>query len=319
MTITVYKSSDASAPVMTGQAGALAGVLDACLVNGYGAKAAAGWGVAFTGTNLRSYRAASGNRLYLALDDTGTTTGKLTGYEVMTAVTTGTGLFPTALQVSGGLFQLKSTTADGTARPWMLIADGTFFYLFVYSAQTVLPSSSSSDGFCMFGDIISNASGDAYGTILVAQTVATVANGVGALINSLTGFSASTGHYIPRIYTQTGTAQAVAKISATRSLNSSPTVMGNDMLAPVFPDPVTGGLTLKETFIVENSTQPLTRGKIPGLYDLLHNNTSLALAFTNLDTIAGTGPYAGITYVLVRIFGAGVTGYAAIQITGTWA
>src|SRR5277367_4813757 len=99
MTITVYKSSDASAPVLSGQAGAMAGVLDACLVNGYGSKAAAGWGTAFTGTNLRAYQPASGNRLYLALDDTGTTSCRLTGYEAMSAVSTGTGPFPTSLQV----------------------------------------------------------------------------------------------------------------------------------------------------------------------------------------------------------------------------
>ena len=38
---TIYRSTDASAPVLTGEVGKLVDLLDACLVNGYGAKSAA--------------------------------------------------------------------------------------------------------------------------------------------------------------------------------------------------------------------------------------------------------------------------------------
>src|SRR5665213_148990 len=320
MTITVYKSSDASAPVLTGQAGAAAGVLDACLVNGYGSKAAAGWGVAFTGTNTRAYRPASGNRLYLSVDDTGTTSCRTSGFEVMTGVLTGTGQFPTAAQVSGGLFTLKSATADATARPWMVIADATFAYVFFFAAQTVLTNTSTNDGMLMFGDLISNASGDAYGTLIMSQAVATVGAGnTSGSVSYAPAFAAAVGHYVPRLYTQTGTAQQVVKVCATRSANSAPGGFGNDTLAPNFPDPVTGGATLEEVFIMENAALPVTRGKIPGLYNLLHNPASLAVAYTNLDTINGTGVYAGNTYTLVNLWAANAKDYAAIQTTGTWA
>lgn len=40
---TIYRSTDASAPAMTSSSGSLIDVLNACLVTGYGAKAAAGW------------------------------------------------------------------------------------------------------------------------------------------------------------------------------------------------------------------------------------------------------------------------------------
>lgn len=43
MPLTIYKSTDVGAPVMNSSAGSLLAVLDACLVNGYGSKAAAGW------------------------------------------------------------------------------------------------------------------------------------------------------------------------------------------------------------------------------------------------------------------------------------
>jgi hypothetical protein len=43
MTVRIYRSTDGSAPVLTGQAGKLTDLLDAILVNGYGSKTAAGW------------------------------------------------------------------------------------------------------------------------------------------------------------------------------------------------------------------------------------------------------------------------------------
>ncbi len=56
MTVTVYRSTDASAPQLSGTAGSLAAILDGCLVTGYGSKPAAGWTTAFTSGDLRSYR-----------------------------------------------------------------------------------------------------------------------------------------------------------------------------------------------------------------------------------------------------------------------
>jgi len=53
---TLYQSTDSGAPALSGQAGSLLEVLDACLVNGYGGKAAAGWGIAFSSGNKRVYR-----------------------------------------------------------------------------------------------------------------------------------------------------------------------------------------------------------------------------------------------------------------------
>ena len=56
MGVTVYRFDDAGAPTLSAAAGALISVLDACLVNGYGAKPAAGWTKAFSGTNQAAYR-----------------------------------------------------------------------------------------------------------------------------------------------------------------------------------------------------------------------------------------------------------------------
>ena len=75
MTVIVYRWDDPSAPVLSSpSAGSLIGVLDACLVNGYGSKAAAGWTKAFSGTKLAAYRQGGGSMCYLRIDD-GTGTG----------------------------------------------------------------------------------------------------------------------------------------------------------------------------------------------------------------------------------------------------
>lgn len=72
MTVTAYFSTDASAPTLTGTTGSLVALLDAILVNGYGAKAAAGWSIAYTGTSKRDYKQGTGsNGYYLDVDDSG--------------------------------------------------------------------------------------------------------------------------------------------------------------------------------------------------------------------------------------------------------
>lgn len=61
MGVTVYRFDDAGAPTLSAAAGALISVLDACLVNGYGAKPAAGWTKAFSDTNQAAYRQGAGS------------------------------------------------------------------------------------------------------------------------------------------------------------------------------------------------------------------------------------------------------------------
>jgi hypothetical protein len=72
------RSTDAGAPVSSGTVGSLIGLLDACLVNGYGTKAGAGLTIPMPPSP------------------------KVVGYEVMTDINTGTGQFPTSTQENVG-------------------------------------------------------------------------------------------------------------------------------------------------------------------------------------------------------------------------
>lgn len=332
MTITVYRSDDASAPTLTGQVGSLTTVLDALLVNGYGALAAAGWAIAYTATNKRVYRAAAGNRRYLQVDDANTLAAgaqyaRTVAYESMSAITTGTAPVPMAGQVSGGLFFQKSQTADATVRPWYAIATGTFFYFCAQAFNTagVGPTGGNiyPDNFLCFGDFTSKLSGDAYNTLHLAGGV--TGNNSSPMSMVLSGTWATiAGHYVMRAYTQIGSSAQVAKSQAKRGISSAPTNLGLDTADPSFPDPITGGMNLSEVYIIESGgggTIALTRGLFPGLYNIGHNGPSLSLAYNNLDTIAGAGVFAGVTFLLLKLPNGpfATIGYAALQITGTWA
>ncbi|MCZ7641379.1 MAG: hypothetical protein M5U12_38155 [Verrucomicrobia bacterium] len=123
---TVYRCTDSGAPSLSGVAGSLTALLDACLVNGYGSLPAAGWTKPFVDTGKAVYRnaAAAVARSYYRVTDVGTTWARIRGYDAMSSVDAGTGEFPTSTVISGdGLFAYKSSTADTTPRPWILLAD----------------------------------------------------------------------------------------------------------------------------------------------------------------------------------------------------
>src|SRR4051812_21450587 len=170
MPVTVYRSTDPSAPVLDGLAGSLVNLLDKCLVAGYGAKAAAGWTKPFTGTNTAVFRQGGGNSFYLDVADNGpgvatTQEARLRGYEAMTAVATGTGPFPTVALAANGLFIRKSAAAAATARVWTLIADDRTFYLFIQSGDVA----GQWWGF-NFGDFYSYVTGtDNYRTMIIGR------------------------------------------------------------------------------------------------------------------------------------------------------
>jgi hypothetical protein len=233
MTVRVYRSTDASAPALTGQVGSLIALLDAVLVNGYGAVSAAGWTKSFSTTNKAAYRQNATGAvntaapMYLYVDDTGPGAGaareaRACGFETMSAITpTGTGQFPTAALSTIGIGTVvirKSVSADTTPRPWTIIANGQTIYLFTETGDNVTPVAANC-GF-MFGDIKSYKSGDLYSVMIMGRQ--TENNGssqceamscigpTGSLIYNMS--NVIYGHYIARHWTQLGSATKCGKI-----------------------------------------------------------------------------------------------------------
>ena len=82
MSFTIYRSTDASPPVLNGTAGSLRALLLACLVDGYGAKAAAGWAETFNQTVVKfTDRAKDLNEDSVTWDDTPLAPSRLSDVE----------------------------------------------------------------------------------------------------------------------------------------------------------------------------------------------------------------------------------------------
>lgn len=312
MAVRVYFSTDSGAPVLSGTAGSLIALLDACLISGYGtapnAKAGAGWAKAFSGTNVAVYRAATGLRHFHRFDDAGTTGARARGYEAMTDATdTGTGPFPTDAQISGGGYVYKSASANTTAVPWVLITNGRTVYLIVQS-QAGFENSSVH----MFGEITSYKAGDAYHSAIICQPSTPNGNGsYFASISSNSGnFSALNGHYLARSHTQVTGAVTCGK--------SSDYTRGAHAGTHPYPDPVTGGILLAPLYVLEAGAN-VTRGVLPGIWSQLHgaNNTAVG---PMLGTFDGTGELAGRSFMFFSCFSAqgGFAVRLVAEISDTW-
>lgn len=323
MAVTVYKSSDASAPVLTGLAGSLITVLDACLVNGYGSKAAAGWTIPYTGTNKRVYRAPGGAQHYFRVDDTAVNATALgreaqfRGYEAMTTVDAGTGPFPTTTQVTvSGLAIRKSDTVAATARTWVVVADSKTVYLFIDT-----PEFTGYGGYC-FGEIFSlKGAGDAYRSILIGRSLQNSALDADDNMQSISfGAVAAVGlagHYMPRHYL----GEVILPVTVGKhgdgvkgvSIEILAPRIGNGMVA--YPNPVDGSLMLSQVWIHDDlGSQMAIRGRMRGFWHFLH---PVGSPVSDGDTFAGTGPLAGKTFLVIKPVALG-DGLYVLETSDTW-
>lgn len=327
MTVRLYKSTDASAPTLTGQVGSLVALLDAVLVNGYGSQTAAGWSIAYTATNKRDYLQASGHSgFYLDVDDSAPTTAKearTRGYEAMTAQATGTNAFPTSAQSSFGVVCRKSVSADSVTRPWYMVADGGTFYLFVDTGDFISPAYSLA---FYFGDFFSYKASDAYGCAIIGRntenTGANSAEGLPSLAPLNAMLTASTpAHYVARSWTGTGGSIAFAKHTSVMmytngSGSSYATVTGSSASPVTYPNGPDAALELAPIWIGHNSA---IRGYLKGLWCPLHVQPT-----GHGDTFSGSGNMSGKSFLSLNVQSAIVstspsaTGQIVVETSDTW-
>lgn len=351
MTVTVYKSTDGSAPTLTGQAGSLTTLLDAVLVNGYGAKSAAGWSIGQTTTNKRQYVQGSGSTGYsLWVDDTAVTTAKearCSGYVTMSATTpTGTGQYPTAAQSSIGTGMLiirKSTTADSTTRVWTIIADATVFYIFTETGDYASPVGAFS---AMFGDFFTYGSSDTSNCAIIgrqiensnaAQNNSTIYEGFPQLALPNTGLLSNTlnGHYVAANFTNVGGSLACGKHTDQTKMGwnagnngmqlgylgswttgGSNTVWINQFSYPNGPD---AGLYMAPVWLHHQGN---VRGYLKGLWGPLQH-----MPLNHGDTFSGTGNLTGKSFLVQALVAptnasvntAGSASQVFIETSNTWA
>jgi hypothetical protein len=276
--------------------------------------ASIGWDKPFSGTNLAVYRSTdvTGNRHFLRVNDNWTTDpreARLIGYETMSAVSTGTGLFPTTAQANGGTWLGKSSVADATTRPWIFYGDEKMFYLAVRH--------DSGRGFqtYFFGEPIGFKTPDPYDTVLGASSSSV--NDQGFFYGSIdylgygqnpTDFS--TGYNIvPRAPNGLGTARAVGRTTvggvSTSESGTTPEVQ--------YPNPADNALVFAD--ILMRSDQSL-RARYPGVYWVPQR---LNGAFAALDTVVGSGTFAGKRFVAIPSIGNASNGGAYfVDRDGPW-
>jgi hypothetical protein len=319
MPVTVYASTDGSAPALDGSAGSLCTVLDACLVNGYGAKAAAGWAIAFTGTNKRAYRPPSGSlRGYVRVQDdapraapfNNANEARINCFEAMSAIDTGTGRYPTAAATN---VILQKSQGVGINAPWIVVADARTVYMFVQSGDY-----GNSWASFMAGEYYSlRSGGDAYNGILIGNVTETlVGNPVPSPVNeNLPKFSALTavtaGHYVPRGHSQTGPLITTNYIVGKHGHPGHSAAALAGVLQ--YPHPVDGGLWLAQVWVHEPLTLPYVRGRMRGFWHCLHPASTLKHG----DTWSGTGALAGKNFMAIGPTPA-MDGIFVMETSDTW-
>lgn len=330
MTARIYRSTDASAPALSGAVGSLVALLDAVLVNGYGSMTAAGWTKPYTATNKAVFRNSSstGTGFYLDVNDAAAATAKearVVGYETMSAVATGTGPFPTVAQMTNGLFIRKSTTADATARPWYILADETVFYLFVDAGDYVSPTRATAFG---FGDFYSYKASDAYRCMIVGRYVEN--SGVDTYetfpvlstpTSATPAANVTAGHYVARGVTGAGGSVQFGVHGDTflngHAANATVAAMGranyNSAYAMAYPNPADGGLYMAPAYIHHTNG---VRGYYKGLWV-----PSQDMPLGHGDTFTGTGALSAKSFLCMQMMCQTATSSQAecfLETSNTW-
>lgn len=252
-----------------------------------------GWTREFSGTNKAVYRAPSGNRYYLRVDDSQAQYATINVYETMSDVDTGTNATTT-------VYWKKSDASSTATREWYLIGDATRFYLTTAWNGT---SYSTLHGGYSFGDFTSYKSGDIYNTFVNGHTTN---NPSYAYANS--GFyyvdrSTTTGNYLVRSFS--GQPGSVVFCKYAFGGNQ----MGYSTTFPLF-NPVDNGIHLFPTKIVE--TGYYLRGTMPGLWCPLESSNGY---FSSNDRTIVIG---GRTYMAIKIQPSSGAGNCWFDITGPW-
>lgn len=251
-----------------------------------------GWTRPYSGTNVGAYRqgGASATKRYLRVYD-GTIATELAfylrGYEAMTAVSTGTGPFPTSTQAPGNGVSHAAPSPSGANPPWAVVGTPRAFYFLcaangTYAAGAPLSVGDTYQAF--FGDPARvQKISDPYACMVSASQVFP---GGGSPL------------YIARNHSGAAGAGAVSLGSPTKA-SSSYLSIG----AP-FPDPVTGGITLGDAWgVVQDAAPVALRGFMPG-------QLSCWQSIASDDGVLRPGvPFTNVTGVTGRVLMACNTNY----------
>lgn len=286
---TLYKHDDAGAPILNGVRGSLISLLDACLVNGYGTKAGAGWSKPFTDTNRAVFRMGSGRlRAYFRVDEANSllaSEARIQSFEEMTGIDA----FTNAVASAGHLITKKSSATDASARQWWLGADDRTFVLFShYDASGVVSGT-------YFGEFFSYLPNDNYGVCLIGRYWENTNNwtsgieGIG--MQTQGSYSPMNGHYVYRDSTGLVKSPQMDVIAGMSDMVNCAGTLS-------FPNPADGGLILSPLFLrTSDAPGTVLRGRLRGIWAPDHPIATIP--YPQGDTVSGTGAFAGRSFLHV--------------------
>jgi hypothetical protein len=312
----LYSSGDTAAPILSGSiTGSLLNMLGKVLVDGYGTTGAAGWTrpIADSGS-CGTFKQGTGSMMTLYVRDNaggsgGTKEARITGFESVSNIAltfpTGSNSFPSASQAglsqpvspggpnqSGYLLARVSTTTDTTVRPWLVFADSSSMYCFIFTGDNAANQLAFS-----FGDFYSIKSGsnDDYRCLItgrITENSATITVDKTDVLSAVT--AVVTGNFSPRSYTGiAGTSVAMGKHGD--GVKGSTTALLGSV---VFPNSADSAVYISPVWVTE-STTGLVRGRMRGFYHFLHAIANV----TNGQVFSGSGDFAGKTLQVVKASG----------------
>lgn len=315
MTVRVYRWDDASAPVLTGQAGSRAALLKACLATGYGSKTAAGWSNPYSATNIEAFTnssAAGGTGYGILVTDANAQYASVIGYESITGGGAVTNQFPTSAQQAAGMVIYASSTADTTPRPWLVVADEKRFYIWIghnVTTATGLATTSYAQ-LCFAGDLIGANTADPYRFMVIGGTSGTSTVNYSAGANPYVQNNGTLpGHYLSRNFSGSVISKACGKTGGCYSSGASS--MGT--IGSAYPDASSGSMLLCPVIVNDADTTYQIRGRMPGLYNPIHS-----LPGNPGDTFSGVGELNGKTFILLDAPAGSTRCRIALETSNTW-
>lgn len=308
--------ASSGAPVCSGQNGALVAIMDWALVQN-------GWTIDFSTGNARIYRAASGNRFRLHMNDDSSASGDarlclVRGCESASSATALTDPFPLVSQVADNASNwLKSTVASATARNYDVYV-GTTFVIFAVNSGG---GSNAWDVF-MFGDCTPTQSGDTYSTICFVRNSTgagqAVANACGTATVAVNAF-----WYFTRSFDGTvKSTLAAAWVESSTSGSAIPFGAAGASVGAAFTGPTTG-LDWEKVPLICAGAQSTTistskglpmRAWLPNILNPIHNGNGTANARDTFSDTAYDAAFVGRIFVLTS-----GTRFVVVQESGTWA
>ncbi|QRF56567.1 hypothetical protein [Variovorax paradoxus] len=275
----------------------------------------------FSKTNVAVYKSSdpASNGMCLRVDDTNAQWMRVIGYETMTDVDTGTGLFPTTAQVNGGAYWHRSVSANAIAVGWAFAGDSRTFY---HSIRSGLSQGAGYDMGTIwgFGDLVAlRPSGDAFATFIAGSFTGTTTS-----VDNCLGNNGSSQIAVPRSFTGLGSA-VLGYPQHWGGSSGSLYYSGATALHGGFPNRVDGAMYMaKEFWTGAGTVEP--RGEFPGLYRVLQSG--LYNFFKTGDRAPATGALTGRNLAAFTCPASATTknnnsdssntGIAFFDVTGPW-